>query len=99
MTTNELPKEPVGSGAETLLEFPCAFPLKIMGLAQDNLAQEVLAVIHQFAPDYDGKDMEMRASSSGKYVSLTCTVNAQSKAQLDDLYRALTSHALVKVVL
>jgi hypothetical protein len=99
MTTHELPKEPAGSGAETLLEFPCNFPLKIMGLAQDNLAQEVLAVIHRFAPDYDGKDMEMRASSSGKYVSLTCTVNAQSKAQLDDLYRALTSHALVKVVL
>ena len=99
MTIPELPKEPVGSGAETLLEFPCDFPLKIMGLAQDNLAQEVLKVIHQFAPDYDGKNMEMRASSSGKYVSLTCTVNAHSKAQLDDLYRALTSHALVKVVL
>ena len=99
MTTPELPKEPVGSGAETLLEFPCDFPLKIMGLAQDNLAQEVLAVIHKFAPDYDGKNMEMRASSSGKYVSLTYTVNAQSKAQRDDLYRALTSHPLVKVVL
>lgn len=70
-----------------------------MGLAQGNLAQEVLAVIHKFAPDYDGKGMEMRASSSGKYVSLTCTVNAQSKAQLDDIYRALTSHPLVKVVL
>ncbi len=96
---SDLPKEPVGSGAETLLEFPCDFPLKIMGLAQGNLAQEVLAVIHKFAPDYDGKGMEMRASSSGKYVSLTCTVNAQSKAQLDDIYRALTSHPLVKVVL
>lgn len=96
---SDLPKEPIGSGAETLLEFPCAFPLKIMGLAQDDLAQQVLAVVHQFAPDYDGKDMEMRASSSGKYVSLTCTINAQSKAQLDDLYRALTSHPLVKVVL
>jgi putative lipoic acid-binding regulatory protein len=96
---SDLPKEPVGSGAETLLEFPCAFPLKIMGLAQNDLAQEVLAVVRQYAPDYDGKDMEMRASSSGKYVSLTCTINAQSKAQLDDLYRALTSHPLVKVVL
>ena len=94
-----LPKEPVGSGAETLLEFPCAFPLKIMGLAQNDLAQEVLAVVHRFAPDYDGKEMEMRASSSGKYVSLTCTINAQSKEQLDNLYRALTSHPLVKVVL
>ena len=95
----DLPKEPVGSGAETLLEFPCAFPLKIMGLAQNDLAQEVLAVVHRFAPDYDGKEMEMRASSSGKYVSLTCTINAQSKEQLDNLYRALTSHPLVKVVL
>ena len=95
----DLSKEPVGNGAETLLEFPCAFPLKIMGLAQNDLAQEVLAVVHQFAPDYDGKDMEMRASSSGKYVSLTCTINAQSKEQLDNLYRALTSHPLVKVVL
>ena len=99
MTTSELPKEPVGSGAETLLEFPCDFPLKIMGLAQNNLAQEVLKVIHQWAPEYDGKTMEMRASSSGKYVSLTCTIRATSKAQLDDLYRALTSHPLVKVVL
>ena len=97
--SSEQPKESVTSDTETLLEFPCDFPLKIMGLAQDNLAQEVLAVIHQLAPDYDGKCMEMRASSSGKYVSLTCTVNAQSKAQLDDLYRALTSHPLVKVVL
>jgi uncharacterized protein len=92
-------QEPVGSGTETLLEFPCAFPLKIMGMAQNNLAQEVLAVIHRHAPDYDGKTMEMRASSSGKYVSLTCTINAQSKTQLDELYRALTSHPLVKVVL
>ena len=84
---------------ESLLQFPCDFPLKIMGLAQDNLAQEVLAVIHQFAPDYDGKQMEMRASSGGKYVSLTCTVTATSKPQLDALYRELTSHPLVKVVL
>ena len=99
MTNPELSKEPVGSGAETLLEFPCDFPLKIMGLAQDNLGQEVLGVIHKFAPDYDGKNMEMRASSAGKYVSLTCTIHAQSKSQLDDLYRALTSHPLVKVVL
>ena len=85
--------------SETLLEFPCAFPLKIMGRADDQLAQAVLEVILAHAPDFDGATMEMRASSGGKYVSLTCTVNATSKAQLDDLYRALTSHPLVKVVL
>ena len=85
--------------SETLLEFPCAFPLKIMGRADAHLAQAVLDVILLHAPDFDGATMEMRASSGGKYVSLTCTVNATSKAQLDDLYRALTSHPLVKVVL
>ena len=83
----------------TLLEFPCDFPLKIMGLAQNALAQEVLTVVHQHAPDFDGASMEMRASSGGKYVSLTCTVRATSQEQLGNLYRALTSHPLVKVVL
>lgn len=84
---------------ETLFEFPCAFPLKIMGLAHDELAQAVLEVVLRHAPDFDGATMEMRASSGGKYVSLTCTINATSKVQLDALYRELTSHPLVKVVL
>jgi putative lipoic acid-binding regulatory protein len=84
---------------ETLLEFPCAFPLKIMGLANDALAQAVLDVVLCHAADFDGATMEMRASSGGKYVSLTCTINATSKSQLDALYRELTSHPLVKVVL
>ena len=87
------------SQAETLLEFPCAFPLKIMGLANDALAQAVLEIVARHAPGYDGSTMEMRASSGGKYVSLTCTINATSKAQLDALYRELTAHPLVKVVL
>ncbi len=84
---------------DTLLEFPCAFPLKIMGLADDALAQTVLEVVLRHAPDFDGATMEMRASSTGKYVSLTCTINATSKPQLDALYRELSSHPLVKVVL
>ena len=84
---------------DTLLEFPCAFPLKIMGLADPALAQRVLEIVLRHAPDFDGATMEMRASSGGKYVSLTCTVNATSKAQLDALYRELTSHPLVKVAL
>lgn len=84
---------------ETLLEFPCDFPLKIMGKAEGDLAQAVLAVVTRHAPDFDGATMEMRASSGGKYISLTCTVVATSKPQLDALYRELTSHPLVKVVL
>lgn len=84
---------------ETLLEFPCAFPLKIMGKAEDALAQVVLEIVTRHAPDFDGAAMEMRASSAGKYVSLTCTVTATSKPQLDALYRELSGHPLVKVVL
>ena len=88
-----------GPAQDTLLEFPCAFPLKIMGLSSDALAQTVLAIVQRHAPDFDGTTMEMRASTGGKYVSLTCTINATSKAQLDALYRELSSHPLVKVVL
>ncbi len=84
---------------ESLIEFPCAFPLKIMGLASDALAQTVLEIVRQHAPDFDGATMEMRASTGGKYISLTCTINATSKPQLDALYRALSGHPLVKVVL
>lgn len=84
---------------ETLLQFPCDFPLKIMGAACTDFADAVIAVVHAHAPDFDATSVEMRASSGGKYVSLTCMVNATSKAQLDNLYRALTAHPLVKVVL
>jgi len=95
--TPAIPENPPSQ--DTLLEFPCAFPLKIMGLTNTALAQTVLDIVHRHAPDFDGATMEMRASSGGKYVSLTCTINATSKPQLDDLYRELSGHPLVKVVL
>ena len=84
---------------ESLLEFPCPFPLKIMGARHDEFAQTILSVVQQHDPGFDGATMEMRASSGGKYISLTCTVTATSQEQLDNLYRALTSHPMVKVVL
>jgi putative lipoic acid-binding regulatory protein len=84
---------------ETLLEFPCDFPLKIMGARCDDYAQTVLEVVLRHFPDYDAASMEMRPSAKGNYLSLTCTVRATSKLQLDDLYRELTAHPLVKVVL
>lgn len=89
----------MASYKDTLLEFPCDFPLKIMGKAHDDLAQSVLTIVTKHAPDFDGASMEMRSSSGGNYLSLTCTVVATSKPQLDALYMELTSHPLVKVVL
>lgn len=84
---------------DTLLEFPCDFPLKIMGEARDDFAETMVAVVRQHVPDFDATRVEMRASSGGKYLSLTCIVTVTSKQQLDDLYRTLTAHPWVKVVL
>lgn len=84
---------------ETLLEFPCDFPLKIMGETRKGFAEAIVEVVLRHAPDFDAARIEMRGSSGGKYLSLTCTVNATSKPQLDNLYRELTAHPWVKVVL
>lgn len=84
---------------DTLLEFPCDFPLKIMGLRTDDYAQAILEVVLRHAPDFDAAAMEMRPSAKGNYLSVTCTVRATSKTQLDALYMELTAHPLVKVVL
>ena len=84
---------------ETLLEFPCAFPLKIMGRTRDGFAQSVLEVVLRHAPDFDSASMEMRASRQGNYLSLTCVVNATSREQLDALYRELSAHPQVVMVL
>ncbi len=83
----------------SLLEFPCDFPIKIMGASRDGYAQAVLEVVLRHAPDFDPAGMETRSSAQGGYLSLTCTVRATSKAQLDALYRELSAHPLVKVVL
>jgi len=85
--------------AETLLDFPCDFPLKVMGAAKEGFAQAVVEVVTRHAPDFDAAQVQMRPSKAGNYLSLTCTVHAVSQAQLDALYRELTSHPMVKVVL
>jgi putative lipoic acid-binding regulatory protein len=84
---------------ETLLEFPCDFPLKIMGVNAADFAQAIAVVVQNHAPDFDAATMAMRASKAGNYLALTCTVRATSQAQLDVLYRALTAHPMVRVVL
>jgi len=84
---------------ESPLKFPTAFPIKVMGRTQDGFAQAIVTVVQKHAPDFEPSTVEMRASSHGKYLSLTCTVNAVSREQLDDLYRDLTSHPMVAMVL
>ncbi|CAG0931054.1 MAG: hypothetical protein EFKGCFLK_00299 [Rhodocyclaceae bacterium] len=84
---------------ESLLRFPCDFPVKVMGQRRDGFAQAVLEVVLRHAPDFDAATMQMRPSAKGNYIGLTCTVRAVSREQLDALYRELSGHPLVKVVL
>ena len=84
---------------ESLIEFPCDFPIKVMGATQEGFAQAVLEVVVRHAPDFDAATMQMRPSKAGNYLSLTCTVRATSRGQLDALYGALTAHPMVKIVL
>jgi uncharacterized protein len=84
---------------ETLIEFPCDFPIKVMGETHADFTQEIVKIIQALIPSFDASRIEMRGSSGGKYISLTCSVYVTSKPQLDDIYRALTSHPMVKVVL
>jgi len=82
-----------------LLAFPCDFPIKVMGKTQTGFAQAVIEVVRRQAPDFEPETLEMRPSREGKYLSLTCTIRAVSRAQLDDLYRELCDHPMVTMVL
>ena len=84
---------------DSALTFPCVFPIKIMGRTQDGFAQAVSDVVCKHAPDFDPASLEMRASKEGNWLSVTASVNATSREQLDNLYRELVAHPMVKMVL
>jgi len=83
----------------SLLEYPCDFPVKILGHTQPGFAQAILEVVQRHAPDFDGATLELRASKARKYLSVTCTIRATSREQLDNLYRDLCDHPMVVMVL
>ena len=83
----------------SLIEYPCDFPIKIMGKAQQDFTQIALAIVKYHAPDFDTETMSIRASKNGTYLSITCTIRATSRSQLDALYQALSDHPMVAVVL
>ena len=93
---SELPTKEI---TDSLVEYPCEFPLKIFGLQQAGFAQAVLEVVNKHDPGYIASSMEMRASKNARYVSLTCTVRATSREQLDALYQDLCDHPLIVMVL
>jgi len=84
---------------KSLIDFPSAFPIKVMGLNVDGFEAAMVAVALQFDPAFDAASLERRPSSGGKYLGLTITVTATSREQLDELYRTLSTHPMVRVVL
>jgi putative lipoic acid-binding regulatory protein len=83
----------------SLIEYPSAFPIKVMGTATEGFEAAMVAIAQQFDPTFDAALIERRPSKAGNYLGLTLTVLATSREQLDELYRTLSTHPMVKVVL
>ena len=84
---------------DSLIEYPVEFPVKVMGRTQPGFAQQMLAVVKRHAPDFNEASVGMRPSREGKYLSLTFTINATSREQLDALYQDLSDHPMVQMAL
>ena len=88
-----------GDDRASLIEYPSLFPIKVMGASHPDFEQTVVDIALHFDPAYDPGTLQRRASGAGNYIGLTLIINATSRQQLDDLYRSLSGHPLVKVVL
>jgi uncharacterized protein len=84
---------------QSLIEYPSRFPIKVMGAHVEGFVEAIVMVAKNFDPEFDAASVEQRPSKAGNYLGLTITVTATSREQLDELYRTLTTHPMVKVVL
>ena len=84
---------------QSLIEYPSAFPIKVMGLHVEGFPEAMVDVALQFDPSFDPATVEHRPSKGGNYLGVTITITATSRQQLDELYRTLTAHPMVKFVL
>jgi putative lipoic acid-binding regulatory protein len=84
---------------ESLIEYPCRFPIKVMGAKVEGFVHAITSIARQFDPGFDPATVELRDSKAGHYLGITITINATSRDQLDELYRTLSTHPMVKIVL
>ena len=93
--------QPSGGTArsDSLIEYPCQFPIKVMGKRVEGLVHAITSIVRQFDTQFDASTIELRESKGGNYLGVTVTVTATSREQLDELYRTLSTHPMVKVVL
>jgi putative lipoic acid-binding regulatory protein len=85
--------------SDTILIFPCEYPLKVTGLRNDEFRSIALGIVHKHVAEDQVLSIEERPSKNGKYLGLTYNIQATSKAQLDALYRELTSCEKVLIAL
>lgn len=93
---------PAGDAAarkDSLIEYPSQFPVKVMGTNAEGFVHAMTNIARQFDPAFDAGKVELRDSKTGKYLGVTLTITATSREQLDGLYRTLSTHPMVKVVL
>lgn len=84
---------------KSLIEYPSQFPIKVMGAKAEGFVNAVTQIARQFDPAFDASTIELRDSRAGNYLGITITITATSREQLDELYRTLSTHPMVKVVL
>ena len=89
----------MAADTESLIDYPCDFPIKVMGPNEPGFVYAMVFLARQFDPDWQEASLERRESKGGKYLGLTLTLHVLSREQLDEVYRTLSSHPLVKVVL
>ncbi len=97
-----MPDEPISAVFDRiakLLDFPVEFPMKVIGQRVDDFAQKISEVVCQHVPKFDPASIELRVSSKGSYLSLTVTPVVENREQLEAVYRALSEHPMVRIVL
>jgi hypothetical protein len=82
-----------------LISYPLDFPIKIMGRSEPGFVQTVIDIVRKHAPDLDESAIELRTSKKNSYLSVTCTIVATSREQLDALYQELGNHPAVAMIL
>ena len=84
---------------QSLITYPSEFPIKVMGQKVEGFVHAMTHIAKQFDPGFDAAKLELRESKAGNYLGVTLNITATSREQLDELYRTLSSHPMVKVVL
>ncbi len=84
---------------DSVIAYPLEFPIKVMGLNRPEFAPAMIAIFRKHAPDFDASTIETRESRESKYLSLTMSINAVSREQLDALYGELSDHPMVAMAL